>query len=182
MALCHYRPQRSCGQGNIFEPVCHSVHRGVVSHKALRQTPPRADTPWTRPPPPYQAHHPPRPGRHPPGQTPPGADPPGPGTSPRPNTHTPEQTPPWTRHTPHPTRHNPLEQTPPSPEQTLPGPGTTPLGPGTPPRPGTPPSRADTPKTRHTPPQSIHSPPRTRLRHTVYEWPVRILLQCILVL
>ena len=24
-----YRPQRSCGQGNIFTPVCHSVHRGV---------------------------------------------------------------------------------------------------------------------------------------------------------
>ena len=23
-----YRPQRSCGQGNIFTPVCHSVHRG----------------------------------------------------------------------------------------------------------------------------------------------------------
>ena len=24
----NYRPQRSCGQGNIFTPVCHSVHRG----------------------------------------------------------------------------------------------------------------------------------------------------------
>ena len=24
-----YRPQRSCGLGNIFTPVCHSVHRGV---------------------------------------------------------------------------------------------------------------------------------------------------------
>ena len=24
----HYRPQRSYGQGNIFTPVCHSVHRG----------------------------------------------------------------------------------------------------------------------------------------------------------
>ena len=23
-----YQPQRSCGQGNIFTPVCHSVHRG----------------------------------------------------------------------------------------------------------------------------------------------------------
>ena len=23
-----YRPQRSCGQGNIFTHVCHSVHRG----------------------------------------------------------------------------------------------------------------------------------------------------------
>ena len=24
----NYRPQRSCGQGNIFTPVCYSVHRG----------------------------------------------------------------------------------------------------------------------------------------------------------
>ena len=24
-----YRPQRSCLQGNVFTPVCHSVHRGV---------------------------------------------------------------------------------------------------------------------------------------------------------
>ena len=24
-----YRPQRSCGQGNIFAPVCYFVHRGV---------------------------------------------------------------------------------------------------------------------------------------------------------
>ena len=31
-----YRPQRSCGQGNIFTPVCHSVHRGVVSQHALQ--------------------------------------------------------------------------------------------------------------------------------------------------
>ena len=23
-----YWPQRSCGQGNIFTPVCHSVHKG----------------------------------------------------------------------------------------------------------------------------------------------------------
>ena len=26
---CYYRPKRSFGQGNIFTPVCHSVHRGV---------------------------------------------------------------------------------------------------------------------------------------------------------
>ena len=25
-----YRPQRNCGQGNIFTPVCHSVHGGGV--------------------------------------------------------------------------------------------------------------------------------------------------------
>ena len=27
--LNFYRQLRSCGQGNIFTPVCHSVHRGV---------------------------------------------------------------------------------------------------------------------------------------------------------
>ena len=27
--IFYYRPQGSCGQGNIFTPVCHSVHRGV---------------------------------------------------------------------------------------------------------------------------------------------------------
>ena len=46
-----------------------------------------------------------------------------------------------------------------------------------PPRPGTP------PRTRHTPPRTRHTPPPpgSRLRHTVYERPVRILLECILV-
>ena len=29
MTLIHYRPKRSFDQGNIFTPVCHSVHRGV---------------------------------------------------------------------------------------------------------------------------------------------------------
>ena len=28
-----YRPQRSCGQGNIFTPVIHSVHRGSLRVK-----------------------------------------------------------------------------------------------------------------------------------------------------
>ena len=62
----YYRPQRSCGQGNIFTPVCHSfcsrggsasVHAGI--------------------PPPLDQADLPRPGR-PPGtrQTPQGADPP----------------------------------------------------------------------------------------------------------
>ena len=106
-----YRPQRSCGQGNIFTPVCHSVHRGggvvVVSHKALRQTPPdQAHCPHLD-----QAHHPP-----------------GPGTPPS-----------RTRHT------TPLDQA-------------------------------------HHHPPTRHSPPRwSRLRHTVYERPVLILLECILV-
>ena len=90
-----YRPQRSCGLGNIFAPVCHSVHRRevVVSQKTLRQTPPRSGPPQSR---------------HPQDQTPLGAD-----------------------------------------------------------------SRADTPPGV--------DPPGSRLRHTVYERPVRILLECIVV-
>ena len=51
-----YRPQRSCGQGNIFTPVCHSVHRGRLPHCMLGYHPPGADTP---------------PGADPPEQTPP---------------------------------------------------------------------------------------------------------------
>ena len=77
--LCHpsigilysYRPQRSCGQGNIFTPVCHSfcsqrggsasVHAGMPHppqsrhtpplSPGSRQTPPGADTPRSRHPP-----------------------------------------------------------------------------------------------------------------------------------
>ena len=41
----------------------------------------------------------------------------------------------------------------------------------------TPPGPGRTPWTRQTPP-----PPGSRLQHMVYEWPVRILLECILVL
>ena len=42
-----YRPQRSCGQGNIFTPVCHSVHRGegVCLSACWDTTPPRDQTP-----------------------------------------------------------------------------------------------------------------------------------------
>ena len=97
-----YRPQRSCGQGNIFTPVCHSVHRGGLPQCMLGyppgsdSTPPdQADTPQTR---------------HPPDQ----ADPP------------------WTRH--------------------------------------------------HHPPDKADGPSRSRLQHAVYERPVSILLECILVL
>ena len=58
------------------------------------------------------------------------------------------------------------------------------------PRPGRPPQdQADTPGTRQTPPQTrqtppdqADTPPRSRLQHTVYERPVCILLECILVL
>ena len=84
-----YRPQRSCGQGNIFAPVYHSVHRrGGGIPEGTEVDPPGADTPL-------------------------GADPP------------------WSRH----------------------------------------PAGADNPP-----------PTGSRLRHTVYARPVRILLECILVL
>ena len=46
----NYRPQRSCGQGNIFTPVCHSVHRGGVSLSTCWDT--------TTPPPRDQAEPP----------------------------------------------------------------------------------------------------------------------------
>ena len=99
----YYRPQRSCGQGNIFTPVCHSVHReGSASVHAGIPTPPRTRSP--------QSRHPSPGNRHPPGTTP--------LQTPQDHTHTP---------------------------------------------PG-----ADT-------------PPRSRLQHTIYERPVRILLECILV-
>ena len=78
---------------------------------------------------------------------------------------------------------------------TPPSPGAdTPLGadpPGadtpqsTPPRADTPYPRADTPQSRHPshlPGADTHPPPGSRLRHTVNERPVRILLECILVL
>ena len=76
-----YRPQRSCGQGNIFTPVCHSF----CSHGGRREsTAVHAGIPPLPPDQPH--HHPPQPGtssqtRHPhphgPATPPP---PPGPGT------------------------------------------------------------------------------------------------------
>ena len=115
-----YRPQRSCGQGNIFTPVCHSfcsqggrgsasVHAGI---SPWEQTPPQEQTPpRTRPP----------------------------------QEQTPlDQTPPGSRHPPGPDT-TPPDQTPPHPDQTPP------------------------------------PPPGSRLQHTVYERPVLILLECILV-
>ena len=110
LELHHYGPQRSCGQGNVFTPVCHSVHRGGVCLSACWDTTP--------------------PSRHPP-----------------------DQTPPWSRYPP---------------------------GAGTPRTKYTPGTKYTPPNgTKYTPPSP---PPGNRLRHTVNERPVRILLECILVL
>ena len=102
---CHcYRPQQSCGQINIFTPVCHSVHGGgVLPQSMLGYQPPRT-------------RHPPR-SRYPP----PRANPPGPGAPSRtrhppgadsPPRHPPDHAPPRSRH---PQSRLPLEPgTPPS--------------------------------------------------------------------
>ena len=52
LCSCHkkyyYRPQRSCGQGNIFTPVRHSVHRGgglPQRPPPAKETPPETGTP-----------------------------------------------------------------------------------------------------------------------------------------
>ena len=55
MIFHYYRPKRSFGQGNIFTPVCHSVHGGVLLARPPprhREPPPRADNPpgWRTPP------------------------------------------------------------------------------------------------------------------------------------
>ena len=66
LSICYYRPQRSCGQGNVFTGVCDSVHGREVSasvhvgipdppgsrHAPRADPPPGADTP---PPPKKQA-------------------------------------------------------------------------------------------------------------------------------
>ena len=74
ISIFYYRPQRSCGQGNIFTPVCHSVHRGVCLRQnplgADTPPPPGADIPWVRHP--LGAYNPPG-SRHPRQQTPPQA-------------------------------------------------------------------------------------------------------------
>ena len=114
-----YRPQRSCGQGNVFTGVCLSTGgEGVCLSACWDAIPP---SPTRQTPPQDQA------------------DPSGPG--------------------------RPLL------DQADTPPGRHPPGPGRPPRPGRHP-----PGTRQTPPSG------SRLQHTVYERPVRILLECILVL
>ena len=103
-----YRPQRSCGQGNIFTRVCHSFCSqggGGLPQCMLGYHPPK--TRQTHP----LEQTPPRPGRHPPEQTPPQTR----QTPPRADT-----TPPWIRQTPPRTRQTPPEQTPPQTRQTPP--------------------------------------------------------------
>ena len=123
--VCFYRPQRSCGQGNIFTPVCHSVHGGGSPLGRMppqtRQTPLGADTT-----PPDQADPPPGADTTHPDQ----ADPPsGPGRPPLgTDTTPPEQTPSPQEQTPPPPRTRqipPPEQTPPPPR-----PRQTPSPPG----------------------------------------------------
>ena len=94
---------------------------------------------------------------------PPGADTP---TSPRADTPL-EQTPPESRH-------SPLGADTP--------PGADPPGTRQPPRNQVHPLGLSTPpRTKYTPPGTKYTPPGSRLRHTVNERPVRILLECILV-
>ena len=56
-----YWPQRSCGQGSIFTPVCHSVHGGGLP-QCMRDTTPQDQTPpQTRQTPPLTRQTPPPP-------------------------------------------------------------------------------------------------------------------------
>ena len=80
--LIHYRPQRSCGQGNVFTGVCLSTGGEGVCLSACwdaipprtRETPPGPGRPpWDQADPPRDQVDPPRPGRPPWDQ----ADPPG---------------------------------------------------------------------------------------------------------
>ena len=68
MNLFYYRPQRSCGQGNVFTGVCLSTGGVPASVHAGIPYPPGPGRPplGTRQTPHYQAD-PPGPGRHPPG-------------------------------------------------------------------------------------------------------------------
>ena len=116
-----YRPQRSCGQGNVFTGVCHSFcSQGGVSGEPLwtRENPPRPGRPpGTRENPPRTRENPPRPRRPP--RT--------------------RENPPWTRQTPQ------DQGEPPSDQRDPPGPGRPP-GPRRPsPDQGDPPGPGRTP-------------------------------------
>ena len=149
------------GQGNIFTSVCPSTGgKGCLPQCMLGYLPLGGRPPQSR-------HR---------EQTPPGAD-----TPPRRQT-------PLGADTPR-TRHPPWEQTPPDQAHPLQSRHTPPGG--RPPRRQTPPDQA--PPQEQTPPGSKHppgadtpgqgtQPSRSRLQHTVNERPVRILLECILVI
>ena len=128
-----YRPQRSCGQGNVFTGVCLSQGGGGCLPQCMLGC------------------HTPRPGRHPlgPGRHPrrDQADPPGPGTPPD--------------------QADPQDQADPPPRDQI----DTPL----------PPRTRETPRDQVPPPGPGRPPPGSRLQYTIYERPVRILLECILV-
>ena len=86
------------------------------------------------------------------------------------------------------TRQTPLGPCRPPPDQAPPWDQADPPRPGRPPQirhsPGTrqtPPDQTDPPRTRQTPWDQA-DPPGSRLQHTVYERPVRILLECLLVI
>ena len=137
-----YRPQGSCGQGNIFTPVCHSVHRGGVCLSACWDTPCQGDTPPAKETPPCQGDPPPPPGPHPRGKL----------------------------------RGIRSRPTPKAETEGGSDPGPHPRG------------KLKGIRSRPTPKGEIEGdqiqaplPPRNRLRHTVNERPVRILLECILV-
>ena len=90
-------------------------------------------------------------------------------TPPRPGRHPPDQADsPQTRQTP-----PPLDQADTyPPDQADPPPWTR----------QTPPDQVDPPRAGKHPPDQVDTPPGSRLQHTVYERPIRILLECILVI
>ena len=120
----NYRPQRSCGQGNVFTGVCLSTGgEGVCLSACWDAMPPwvqgdppgTRETPWDQGDPPRTREtpqdqgDPPGPGRPPPDQ----GDPPGPGRLPRPGRPPRDQAdPPGTRHTPRDQADSPRKQTP----------------------------------------------------------------------
>ena len=105
----YYRPQRSCGQGNVFIRVCDSVHRGVCLSACWetpqKGDPPEGDPPGRRHPPeggtpgketPWKKTPLPQEGDFPEGGTPLEGDPTGKETAPR-RRHPPERRPPRRR-------------------------------------------------------------------------------------
>ena len=103
LSMLNYQLQRICGQGNIFAPVCHSVHRGGSPEERTPQagrnppagrTPLAGRTPWVGNPPrqgdpPLAGNTPPLARENPQGrenplgrETPGQGDPPGQGDSP----------------------------------------------------------------------------------------------------